>query len=156
MVERHTERAAEGTVVVSDGETYARPARCKSKWARLMQTSTRAEAFSGVYSHRQFAVVQEVLHRVEAGELVQDLRAVGDYARGGVYGVDHTRDVDVLDVGEVSKLPSTGLIDCLLETCVGRSNQYMFKGHVRPRSKQYRKCVVAGCDGSLVNGEPER
>lgn len=84
-----------------------------------MQTSTRTEAFSGVYSHRQFAVVQEVLHRVEAGELVQDLRAVGDHARGGVYGVDHTRDVDVLDVGEVNKLSSSNLIDCLLETCVG-------------------------------------
>lgn len=39
LVERHTERAAEGTVVVSDGETYARPARGKSKWASLMQTS---------------------------------------------------------------------------------------------------------------------
>lgn len=66
-----------------------------------------------VYSHHHFSVVQEVLHRVEAGELVQDLRAVGDHARGGVYGVDDTRDVDVLDFGEVGKLSSSFLIDSL-------------------------------------------
>lgn len=73
-----------------------------------------------LYSHGQFSVVQEVLHRVEAGELVQDLRAVGDHARGGVYGVDDTRDVDILHVGEVGELPCSGLADCLLEieTCV--------------------------------------
>lgn len=80
----------------------------------------RRRRLARLYSHCQFSVVQEVLHRVEAGEFVQDLRAVGDHARGGVYGVDDTRDVDILDVGEVGELPCSGLVDCLLEieTCV--------------------------------------
>lgn len=79
----------------------------------------RRRRLARLYSHGQLGVVQEVLHRVEAGELVQHLRAVGDHARGGVYGVDCTRDVDILDVGEVGELPCSGLIDCLLkiETC---------------------------------------
>lgn len=64
-------------------------------------------------SHCYFSVVQEVLHRIEAGELVQDLRAVGDHACGGIYGVHNTRDVDILDVGEVGKLLSSLLVDCL-------------------------------------------
>lgn len=68
-----------------------------------------------MYSHCHFSVVQEVLHWVEAGELVQDLRAVGDHACRGIYGVHNTRDVDILDVGEVSKLPSSLLVDCLLK-----------------------------------------
>lgn len=82
-----------------------------------------------LYSHGQFGVVQEVLHRVEAGELVQDLRAVGDHARGGVYGVDYTRDVDILDVGEVGELPCSGLVYCLLEieTCASWSNQHILR-----------------------------
>lgn len=57
-----------------------------------------------MYSHCHFSVVQEVLHRVEA-ELTQDLWPVGDHACGGIYGLDNTRDVDILDVGEVRKLP---------------------------------------------------
>lgn len=87
----------------------------------------RRRLLAPLYSHGQFGVVQQVLHRVEAGELVQDLRAVGDHARGGVYGVDYTRDVDILDVGEVGELPCSGLVDCLLEieTCVDDQDQYI-------------------------------
>lgn len=66
-----------------------------------------------MYSHCYLSVVQEVLHRVEAGELVEDLRAVGDHACRGIYGDHDTRDDDVLDVGEVGKLPSSLLVDCL-------------------------------------------
>lgn len=67
------------------------------------------------YSHAQLSVVQEILHWVEAGELVQDLRAIGDHTRRGVNGRNSTRDVDVLDVGEVRKLSAPNFIDYLLK-----------------------------------------
>lgn len=51
-----------------------------------------------IYSHAQFSVVQEILHRVEAGEPVLDLRAIGDHTSRGVYRLDSARDVDELDV----------------------------------------------------------
>lgn len=92
----------------------------RTQFNRNVDLRRRMRHLAHLYSHCQLGVVQEVLHWVEAGELVQDLRAVGDHARGGVYGVDNTRDVDILDVGEVGKLPSSRLVDCLLEieTCV--------------------------------------
>lgn len=72
--------------------------------------------FAHMHSHCYFSVVQEVLHWVKAGELVQDLGAVSDHACGGIYGIHNTRDVDILDVGEVGKLPSSLLVDCLKDT----------------------------------------
>lgn len=68
------------------------------------------------HSHAQLGVVQEVLHRVEAREHVLDLRAVGDGATGRVHGRDHARDVDVLDVWEVSELATSNLSDGLETT----------------------------------------
>lgn len=70
------------------------------------------EASRQIYSHVQFSVVQEILHRVEAGEPVLDLRAIGDHTRG-VGGLDSARDVDELDVREVGKLLASNLIDSL-------------------------------------------
>ena len=50
------------------------------------------------YSHANFSVVQEILHWIIAGELVQDLLAIGDRAFRGVFRVNSARDVDVLDL----------------------------------------------------------
>lgn len=50
------------------------------------------------YSHAQFSVVQEILHRVHAGELVEDLRPIGDHTCGGVYRGDTAGDIDKLDI----------------------------------------------------------
>lgn len=50
------------------------------------------------YSHSHFSVVEEILHWVLAGELVQYLRAIGDHTCRGVYRGYNARDVDVLDI----------------------------------------------------------
>lgn len=78
-------------------------------------------------SHAQRGVVQEVLHRVEARELVLDLRAVGDGAAGRVHGRDHARDVDVLDVWEVSELATSNLTDGLETTESVFSSHFFFQ-----------------------------
>lgn len=111
-----------------------------------------------VYSHCNFGVVQEVLHRVEAGELVQDLRAVGDHACGGIYGVHNARNVDILDAGEVGKQPSSLLVDCLLkiEMCIIWLLNLTEKCTFTISSTKYHKDVVAGCNGALINRESER
>lgn len=63
------------------------------------------------YLHSQFSVVEEILHRVLAGELVQYLGAIGDHTCRGVYRGHTARDVDVLDVREVRKMSTSNLID---------------------------------------------
>lgn len=51
-----------------------------------------------MHSHTQLAVVQEVLHWVSAGELVEDLWPVGDTTYRKVYRVDSAGDGGILDV----------------------------------------------------------
>lgn len=60
--------------------------------------SSYAQVLFLTYSHGHLSVVQEILHWVEAGKLVQDLLAIGDHTRRGVYRVNDARDVDELDV----------------------------------------------------------
>lgn len=66
------------------------------------------------YSHSQVCVVEQILHGVFAGELIQDLGPVGDRARSGVYRSNSARDVDELDIWKVRKLPSPNLRGYLL------------------------------------------
>lgn len=66
------------------------------------------------YSHSQVCVVEQILHGVFAGELIQDLGPVGDRARSGVYRSNSARDVDELDIWKVRKLPSPNLSGYLL------------------------------------------
>lgn len=130
------------------------------------------------HSHAQLGVVQEVLHRVEARELVLDLGAVGDGAGGMVHGGDDARDVDVLDVWEVSKLPASNLTDGLETTenvpieMFSTSSQQSYsvlpkqrallccgcvalrKSHL-PAELKYLKVVVAGWNGTFIERETE-
>lgn len=99
MVEVHAERAEEGSVVVPDGEVHSRPALRRNQYKYSVTLCPCCSSWTTLrHSHAQLGVVQEVLHRVEARELVLDLRAVGDGPGGIVHGGDHARDVDVLDV----------------------------------------------------------
>lgn len=66
------------------------------------------------HSHAQLSVVHDVLHRVSAGVHVQEQRAIGDGHRR-VYRGNSARDVDELDVREVSKISSPSLIGYLLK-----------------------------------------
>lgn len=117
LKEVHAQRAEEGSVVVPDGEVHARSVRRRNPRGRSVTIGeSRARQPLPRHSHAQLGVVQQVLHRVEARELVLDLRAVGDGAGGVVRGGDHARDVDVLDVGEVGKLPASNLTDGLETT----------------------------------------
>lgn len=50
------------------------------------------------YSHTQFGVVEQIWHGVYAGEIVPDLRPVGDHACSGVYRSNSAEDGDVLDI----------------------------------------------------------
>lgn len=61
------------------------------------------------YSHVQLSVVEKILHGVFAGELVHDLRSVGDHTCRGVYRINSARDVGVLDTREVRKLSGPNL-----------------------------------------------
>lgn len=119
FVEVHAERAEERSVVVPDGQVHSRSAmrRNQNKLGHTLKDNTCTAVGLGCkHSHAQLGVVQEVLHRVEAGELVLDLRAVRDGAASVVCGGDHARDVDVLDVWEVRKLTASDLSNGLETT----------------------------------------
>lgn len=100
------------------------------------------------YSHAQLSVVQEILHRVHAGELVEDLWPIGDHTCRGVYRSDAARDVDKLDIWEVRKRSTSNLVIYLLirEACITRKSVCRFLSWGRnikpPTTKGYQTYTI--------------
>lgn len=78
------------------------------------------------YSHAQLSVVEDILQRVEARIHVGDLRTIGDHTWGGVHWHNKTRDVHILNIGELRKLSGPSYIDGLLKVTVSRPLIFKF------------------------------
>lgn len=67
----------------------------------------------GRHLHTHLSIVDQVLQWVAAGEPVHNLLVIGDGSFAGILRANHAWDGDILNAGEICKLPISWLLSDL-------------------------------------------